>query len=565
MEAHFDKVFSHVDDAKPRRARPAADDRPAKKQARAPAPAAAAAAALPDVDAPDSAEFVLNARTVKQMVQSLEKKLQKNELMRAKHQDDPTKFMDSELALHEDIGRLKNVATDPELFAVLIEHNAIPMFVQLLSHANMDIRMDVVAVLADMTDVERVGEVESLIEAIMGHKGLELLCHNLDELLLDAHANSDDEKRAAIYNILQIMENLSELVPESCGILSTSTNVLDVLLRACASPEMTENRLYCSEILSILVQASDDAAEVLGRRALDDDRLDQLLQCLASYRKTDPSSDEEEELVHNLFNVLCSALRLSSVQDRFRSLQGFELMLRFLKANLFCKGPALRVLDHATMNHARNCERLIELGGLKQLCPLFMGKLRRKKDTHATNDEHVLSLFASLSLWLPIDSKYEVRDRFQAKFLETNFEKTDRLVDFVLQYHRAMHRQFEEPVRRDDMDDEAYETVMEAYRLHQLDNGLFTLQQACFVTSHLCQVFAKSLLPYVKQKLHVHGLSLATIAKVLAAQAEMIDDAHHAAQQDRLHALVSFLIQVLEQDAPADDENELEEETKTSA
>ncbi|KDO31908.1 hypothetical protein SPRG_03124 [Saprolegnia parasitica CBS 223.65] len=552
MEAHFDKVFGHVDDAKPRHARPAADERPAKKQARAPA-----TAALPDVDAPDSAEFVLNARTVKQMVQSLEKKLQKNELMRAKHPDDPTKFMDSELALHEDIGRLKNVATDPELFAVLIEHNAVPMFVQLLSHANMDIRMDVVAVLSDITDVDRVGEVESLIEAIMGHKGLELLCHNLDELLQDAHANSDDEKRAAIYNILQIIENLSELVPESCGILSTSTNVLDVLLRTCASPEMTENRLYCSEILSILVQASDDAADVLGRRALDEDRLDQLLQCLASYRKADPSSDEEEELVHNLFNVLCSALRLPSVQDRFRSLQGFELMLRFVKANLFCKGPALRILDHATMTHARNCERLVELGGLKQLCPLFMG--------NAANDEHVLSLLASLSLWLPIDSKYDVRDRFQAKFLENNFEKTDRLVEFVLQYHSAMHRQFEEPIRRDDMDDEAYESILEAYRLHQLDNGLFTLQQACFVTGHLCQVFAKSLLPYVKQKLHVHGLSLATIAKVLAAHAEMIDEAHHAVQKDRLNALVQFLIQVLEQDAPPADDNDDEEETKTSA
>ncbi|OQR88304.1 beta-catenin-like protein [Achlya hypogyna] len=558
MEAHFDKVFEGAFAAAPaakRTNRPAAEERPSKKQARS--------EPLPEVDAPDSAEFILNARTVKQMAQSLEKKLAKNELMRAKHTDDPTKFMDSEIALHEDISRMKNVATDPALFAVLIENNAIPMFIQLLSHANMDIRMDVIGLLADMTDVERMGEMESaqaLVEAIMGYKGLELLCHNLEELSADTTAESDEAKRVAIYHLLQIIENLSELLPESCGLLATSTPLLDVLLHLCTGTEMTENRLYGSEVLSIVVQASDDAAELLSQRAVDDDRLDRLLQCLAAYRKADPASDEEEEYAHNLFNTLCSALRVAAVQDRFRSLQGFELMLRCIKANLFCKAPALRVLDHATMGHARNCERVVELGGLKQLFPLFMGKLRHKKDklTQASNDEHLLSVFASLSLWLPLDSKYDVRDRFQAKFLEAGFEKTDRLVELVLAYHRAMHHHVPEPVRTSDMDDDAYEAVLETYRLQQLDHGLYTLQQVSFVVAHLCQVFAKAVLPYVAQKLHVHGLSLTTIAKVLAAQADMMDAAEHAVQKDRLDALVRFLIDVLEKDAPAIDDDEEE-------
>ncbi|OQR96668.1 beta-catenin [Thraustotheca clavata] len=557
MEAHFEKVFEGIEnDPSKRRERPVAVERPAKKVAKT---EVTTPIELPDMD--DNPEFMLNPRIVKQMVQSLEKKLQKNEMMRAKHTEDPTKFMESELALHEDISRMKNIATDPELFEVLIENEAIPMFIQLLTHENLDIRMDIIALLADMTDVERVGEMafaEAVVKAIMGYKGLELLVENLRTLLSEASFKTDEVKRVAVYNLLQIIENLSELLPESCSLLCSSTPLLNLLVAECYEKEsaMSENKLYCSEILSILVQASDEAATSLGNFTVDDEPLDILLQCLAAYRKKDPSGDEEEEFVHNLFNALCSALRIPKVQDRFRSLQGFELMLRCIKENKFCKAPALRVLDHAIMSHARNCERIVELGGLKQLFPLFMGKLRSKKDKQKTNDEHLMSLFASLSLWLPLESKYDVRDRFQAKFLENSYEKTDRVIDLLLQYHTAMNREVQEPQPPADMNSEeaveAYEALLEAYRLHQLDNGLFTLQQVCFVLAHMCQVFAKTLLPYVIKKLHVHAMTLSTVAQVLTAQADMMDDEHEV-QQDRLRALVQFL---------DDNSNPNEEETK---
>ncbi len=150
---------------------------------------------------------------------------------------------------------------------------------------------------------------------------------------------------------------------------------------------------------------------------------------------------------------------------------------------------------------------------------------------------------------LPIDSKYDVLDRFQAKFLERENEKMDRLMDLIVAYYeRAMATQFAPPSppsdndHDDDDDDSGYAAAMEAYRLHQLDHGLFTLQQVCLVLAHMCQVFSRTLLPLVKAKLHVHGLTVATIAQVLMNQINMMDRSdEHQAQRDRLEALTAFL------------------------
>ncbi|KAH9103283.1 hypothetical protein AeMF1_020318 [Aphanomyces euteiches] len=548
MEAHFDKVFETEAKKKPQEEASDVPVRPSKRGKQAIKRTAAEVVVEEKED--ESEAFVLNARVVKQMVASLEKKLQKNDLMRSKYENDPSKFMESELALHEEIIRIKDVATDPSLYHVLIENQAIPLFMQLLTHPNYDVRMDVIALLADMTDVERV-EMEfaqALVENIVQLNGLALLCENLGSLLTSSKEDNeeDDVKRTAIYNTLHIVENLAELDPACCRAMATSTPMLNILLHECnvKGAEMTENRLYCSEILSIVLQSTDDeTCMALVAAPGTEDRLDLILQVLAKYRKKDPSSTEEEEFVENLFNALCSALRIVAVQDRFRHLEGFELMLRCLKENKFCTTSALRVLDHATMNHTRNCERLIQLGGLKQLFPAFMGKLKRKKKQEATQDEHIISLFATLCLWLPVDSKDAVLDRFHAKFLEQSFEKTDRLLDLFLKYHDRVHAMPKPPRPADDADMEEYAEALEGYRLHQIEAGLFPLHQLAFIVAHLIQVFAKTLRPYVGDKLHTHGLSLTTLRDLIQDNLKQLeaDEADDSVQGHRLRDLVETL------------------------
>jgi len=102
--------------------------------------------------------------------------------------------------------------------------------------------------------------------------------------------------------------------------------------------------------------------------------VDELLQAAAYYRKRQPASAEEAELVENLFDALASALTTRENQGRFRHSQGFELMVRCMKEKNHAGTCALKVLDFATQNNPTNCEAFVASGGLKVLFPAFMGR-----------------------------------------------------------------------------------------------------------------------------------------------------------------------------------------------
>lgn len=68
------------------------------------------------------------------------------------------------------------------------------------------------------------------------------------------------------------------------------------------------NKLYCSEVLAILLQDNDENRELLGEL----DGIDVLLQQLSVFKRHNPSTAEEQEMMENLFDSLCSCLMLSS-------------------------------------------------------------------------------------------------------------------------------------------------------------------------------------------------------------------------------------------------------------
>ena len=49
------------------------------------------------------------------------------------------------------------------------------------------------------------------------------------------------------------------------------------------------------------------------------------------YRKKDPESEDEIELLENMFDALCSALMEAPNKEQFRTAEGFELMLMMVK------------------------------------------------------------------------------------------------------------------------------------------------------------------------------------------------------------------------------------------
>jgi hypothetical protein len=51
------------------------------------------------------------------------------------------------------------------------------------------------------------------------------------------------------------------------------------------------------------------------------------------YSETNPGSIEEEEMVENLFDVICAALTLPDNQPVFQASEGMDLMLLMIKYN----------------------------------------------------------------------------------------------------------------------------------------------------------------------------------------------------------------------------------------
>lgn len=551
MEEHFERVLAAASAAPTKRpaGREAHGDVPEAKRARSGASELSQREIAALVAAGERADVAdVDARALKGMARALQRAVRQNALQREKHADEPARFMDSEVSLDAELARWRPVAANPALlYAPLVDAGVVPVLLGLLAHENMDIRLAVVSLLAELTDVddgEAALQAARLLAAqLVQHKLLPLLVDNLFQFAAAARAGGGDgeqqpdEEAAGVFHALQILENLADVAPDTSAHVAADTPALQfLLLQLAPSRAFSQNKLYASEILSILLQSGAAAREAFLRKQPRHvppelkprekpgkeeqvDLMDELLQAMAPYRKKDPVSEEEEEQVENLVNALCSLLLVPAAQHHFRRLEGIELMLRCLKDRRLCMFPAaLRVLDHATMDSARNCERLVQVGGLKSVFSVFMGKKSAKapankkvKRDKAKEQENVASIVASLCAFVGPDAEQDAFDRLHAKFVEGDMEKMDRLVDLFGKYLARV----DSSTQYDEEEDE------EDSYLRRLDAGLFVLQRIAFVVAHLCRFSAK-LQAYVGVKFYERNIDMERLSQVLQEQLDLL-------------------------------------------
>lgn len=63
-------------------------------------------------------------------------------------------FMESELELDEEIKRFAELAAAPELYPTFVELGAVGSLLGLLAHDNVDVALEVVDLLSELTDVD---------------------------------------------------------------------------------------------------------------------------------------------------------------------------------------------------------------------------------------------------------------------------------------------------------------------------------------------------------------------------------------------------------------------------
>lgn len=78
-----------------------------------------------------------------------------------------------------------------------------------------------------------------------------------------------EEEATGIYNSLNIIENITDIYPESQKELVIKPNLITFLLQIISKSPVEQNKFYAAEILSILVTDLDEGKEMIGKHALE--------------------------------------------------------------------------------------------------------------------------------------------------------------------------------------------------------------------------------------------------------------------------------------------------------
>ncbi|WWD22882.1 hypothetical protein CI109_107377 [Kwoniella shandongensis] len=434
----------------------------------------------------------------------------KNAEQRGKFPDDPSKFIDSESDLDSALKQFLPLTQNPPLFyPELVKSGVVALLTNLLSHENTDIAIDVIEVVQELTDEDVGAEVDDLAEEegegssggmasktrlAMGEFIDELLNNSILDLLVSNLSRLDeaeDTDRQGVFHILGVFENLLSFMPPLAEQIVFETTLLPWLIQRVLKKEYDSNKQYASEILAILLQ---DSREIVMKVA-ELEGMDALLQVLSQYRKKDPGDSEEVEFMENVFDCVCSCLAQPEMKKLFGEAEGVELMVLMMREKLLAKTRAIKVLDYAlqTEDGSENCEKFVEVLGLKTFFSAFMGKAEgKKKKLGATStfedEEHLLGIL--VSLFTNLGSDTPPRIRLIAKFVEANYEKVDRLLEMreaaegrlrAVNREIAMERKVMKANREEVTDIEETE-----WYLRRMDAGLSSLQNADYVLAWVC-------------------------------------------------------------------------------
>ncbi|KTF94315.1 hypothetical protein cypCar_00029005, partial [Cyprinus carpio] len=271
-----------------------------------------------------------------------------------------------------------------------------------------------------------------------------------------------------------VIENMAEFRPGLCTEAAQQGLMQWLLKRIKAKMPFDANKLYCSEILAILLQNNDKTRELLGEM----DGIDVLLQQLSK--------------------------KMSRVS-------------------------ALKVLDYGVIGPegSDNCHKFVDILGLRTIFPLFMKTPKKMKKVGVSDkehEEHVCSIIASMLRNL----KGQQRSRLLSKFTENDCEKVDRLMELHFKYLEAVQladKRIEgekhDMVRRGEIIDDAMD---DEFYLRRLDAGLFVLQLVCYIMVEICNAGVPQLQQRVHQILNLRGGSVKIVRHIMREYAENIGD-----------------------------------------
>lgn len=393
----------------------------------------------------------INEVELKKILINFDRRVDENQKLRIKHFDDPAKFASSETELYAALDSLQGIATQPELYPLLISKKTIKILASLLSHENVDIAAKIVTMLQEFTDIDEDEEqesTESLIEALREENIIDLIVPNLNRF--DISIKEDSQ---AVVTSLSVIDNLIDFDSSfaTCGSQQLIRWMIEKLK---VQPEFNSIKLSIAELLSILLISARENKLHLN----EENGIEALLQQISHYRRVAPVTGDEHEYLEQVVNCLCTAvLDCPENRNSFLKEEGVDLVELILREKKSAakesniKLAILKLFNHVLATDENKdpdvckcCERFIQVLGLKVLFPIFknpkliLTKKVKRREYYQFLDEVEEHTSAILLALLKYTQNPELIQRVLIKFAESSFEKLDRLLDLHQKYFKAV-------------------------------------------------------------------------------------------------------------------------------
>lgn len=437
----------------------------------------------------------IEIQEARKLVAAFEKSVTRNQEMRLKYASTPEKFLESEMQLNDDLQGLFAIAAgDIAGLNLLIDPKFVESLGSALLHENEDIRDSAVELLNELTDAEEAAD-ENLEEELSIKKKLVTAFANygilslvLQILVSHDHGKDKEDDVKRVVNGLGVVENFTGLIDTLSSDVAKDERFMKWLLDGISHERpFSAQKLYCVEILSILLQDGEEGNLILLRS----DGMEIILRGLVPFRKRDPKDIEEQEFLENLFDCLCCLLTTTEGKKEFLKAEGVDLILSMFSQKLFSRMRAIKALSYSLSGKDSDvskqiCNQIIDEQTLKYVFSTFLqkhSKFYRKTYTksyiESEEDEHILTIIHALLRNLDNSAPDFRLTRVLLKFEEP--EKLEKLLEihstYLTQVNSARARtEHELLLLKKEADEEEVEEYKQLAYMQLLDDGLEIVQ-----------------------------------------------------------------------------------------
>lgn len=370
-------------------------------------------------------------KTLSELLKSIRKKYDSDIMLRNKYKNDSMKYCTIEEELHEDLVVLQRLAAYPNLLSSFISNSGIEIIILILTHPNIDIISAMLSLIVEITESDFLNDIEdakSFIELLISNSIFDRIAETLYKI------SSNDEDASQYYSdILGIFENFVDVYEKSADLIG-GTKAIEWMLQMIRSSSNVDSAdiaegdvcLFCSEVLAMLVQFSDENKKRFAKM----EGVPILVNVIVNIKENTNRKiliGNQEEFANNIVDCICSALLYEENKKMFAMADGVNIMIDFMRENNTFRHLGIKVLNFAIQNSKENAIQFVESNGLCVLFPYFMSKGMKKikKEIATKGEESSIEIIVNLLRYVN-GVNY---DRVIFKFKENKNEKIKQLIE----------------------------------------------------------------------------------------------------------------------------------------